>query len=190
MDIFSSLLTAFGLSASAGLNAYIPLFIVGLLARYTNLITLSQPFDTLTHPWVLVALGVMLVVEFFADKIPVVDHLNDVIGTFLRPAAGAVLFAANTSAVTSVDPVLLFIAGMLVAGSVHGMKATARPVINASTAGLGAPVVSTVEDVVSATVSFGVILMPVLFGLLVFAGFVALFVLARNAWRRARRVVA
>ena len=62
MDIFS----AFGLSASAGLNAYIPLLIVGLLARYTDTISLSQPWDTLTDPWVLLVLAVLLLVEILA----------------------------------------------------------------------------------------------------------------------------
>lgn len=186
MDILANLATAFGLSASAGLNAYIPLFILALVARYTNWITLSSPYDVLTNGWVIVALGVLLLVEFFADKIPVVDHINDVIGTLVRPAAGAVLFAASTGAVQGMDPALAVVAGLLVAGSVHATKATVRPLVTASTGGLGNPVVSTIEDVASATVSIGAILLPLVFAILVALGFVALWLVVRN-FRRPRR---
>ena len=84
-------LSAFGLSASAGLNAYIPLLVIALTARFTDLITLSAPFDLLTSAWVIGALVVLLVIEVLADKVPGIDHVNDLIGTFVRPAAGAVL---------------------------------------------------------------------------------------------------
>ena len=50
MELLTGIFTAFGLSASAGLNAYIPLLLVGLLARYTGLIHLNQPWDTLSNP--------------------------------------------------------------------------------------------------------------------------------------------
>jgi hypothetical protein len=77
MDIFS----AFGLSASAGLNAYIPLLVVALLGRFTNLITLAPPWNTLENWWVIGILVVLSLVEFFADKIPAINHINDVIQT-------------------------------------------------------------------------------------------------------------
>ena len=62
MDIF----TAFGLSASAGLNAYIPLLVVAVIAKFTDLITLSQPWDTLESWWVIGLLVVLSLIEFFA----------------------------------------------------------------------------------------------------------------------------
>src|SRR4030066_1904876 len=92
MDIF----TAFGLSASAGLNAYIPLLVVALLGKFTDLITLSTPWDTLESWWVIGVLVVLSGVEFFADKIPAVNHINDIIQTIIRPVAGAIVFAAST----------------------------------------------------------------------------------------------
>jgi hypothetical protein len=183
MDLLMNLATAFGLSASSGLNAYIPLFILAVTARYTNWINLSQPYDVLTNGWVIGTLGVLVLVEFFADKIPLVDHANDVIGTVVRPAAGALTFAASTGAVSGIDPALAVIAGLLVAGSVHATKAAARPVVTASTAGLGNPIVSTIEDVAAVTVSFGAILMPLVFAVLTALGFVGVWMFIRNLRR-------
>lgn len=174
MDILTSIATAFGLSASAGLNAYIPLFILAVLARFTSLITLSQPYDVLTNGWVIAVLGVLIVIEFFADKIPLVDHANDVLGTIVRPAAGALLFAASTGAVSGMQPVVAVIAGLLVAGTVHATKATLRPAVTMTTGGLGNPVVSTAEDLAAVVVSIGAIVLPILMalGLLILAVFV------------------
>ena len=183
MDVLANLATAFGLSASAGLNAYVPLFIVAVVARYTDWIKLGEPYNVLTNGWVIAALGVLLAIEFFADKIPLVDHMNDVIGTVVRPAAGAVLFAATTGAVRDMNPALAVIAGLIVAGSVHATKAAVRPVVTASTMGLGNPVVSTIEDVTAATVSLGAILLPLVFAVLVALAFVGVWWMVRS-WRR------
>ena len=183
MDVLANLATAFGLSASAGLNAYVPLFIVAVVARYTDWIKLGEPYNVLTNGWVIAALGVLLTIEFFADKIPLVDHMNDVIGTVVRPAAGAVLFAATTGAVRDMNPAVAVIAGLIVAGSVHATKAAVRPVVTASTMGLGNPVVSTIEDVTAATVSLGAILLPLVFAVLVALAFVGVWWMVRS-WRR------
>lgn len=180
MDI----LTAFGLSASAGLNAYIPLLALGLANRYTELVTLAAPFDALSDGWVLAALVVLLTVEVLADKVPAVDHVNDIIGTFVRPAAGAVLFGAATSgAVLQLDPRLALLAGALTAGATHGVKATARPAVTVSTGGAGNPVVSTLEDIAALTTSVAALVAPLLLGLaiLAFAFLLALW------WLRRRR---
>ncbi len=161
------ILSAFGLSAATGLNAYLPLLIVGLLARFTDLITLSTPWDTLENPWVLGVLGVLLVIEMTVDKIPAADTVNDVIQTVVRPAAGAVLFAASSNTVTNVSPALALICGLMVAGSVHAAKATARPIITASTMGVANPVVSVAEDVVSGTTTVLSVMLPAVAAVLV-----------------------
>jgi len=147
MDIISTILGGFGLSAPAGLNAWLTLLFVGLAGRFNiGGIKLAAPFDLLTNTWVLVVLGVLLLIEMFVDKIPAVDTINDMIQTFIRPVAGGVLFAASTGAVTGMDPVFGFILGLLSAGSVHAVKAAARPVVTATTGGIGNPIVSFVED--------------------------------------------
>ncbi len=158
MGIFS----AFGLSASAGLNAYIPLLVVALLARFTNLIKLSPPWDALSSWWIIALLVVLSLVEFFADKIPVVNHINDAIQTFVRPVAGAIIFAASAHVISNVHPVFSLAAGLLVAGSVHAVKSLAiRPAVTATTAGIGNVPVSVAEDAIATIVSIVSVVVPV-----------------------------
>ena len=192
-------LTGTGLAASAGLNAYIPLLTMGLLARYTDTITLPGGWQWLSNGWVIGILAVLLAVEVVADKIPVVDHVNDVVQTVVRPTAGGLAFGAGSSSetVTVADPGSFFgshqwvpvAAGMVIALCVHGVKAAARPVVNATTAGVGAPVASTAEDFGSVVLSLLAILLPVL----VLLGLVALLfggwwaVRRRRARKRERR---
>ena len=161
MDLFG-VFSAFGLSASAGLNAYIPLLTVALLARFTNLIKLSEPWDALTSWWIIGLLLVISAIEFFADKIPAVNHVNDIIQTFVRPAAGAIVFAASAHALTEVSPILSIAAGILVAGSVHAVKSLAvRPAITATTAGTANVPVSIAEDLISTAMSILAVVLPV-----------------------------
>ena len=166
MELLTGIFSAFGLSASAGLNAYIPLLAVSLLAKFTDLIELQSPWDTLTSWWVIGLLVVLGTIEFFADKVPAVNHINDIIQTFVRPAAGAIVFAASANVVTEMSPILSIVSGLLVAGSVHTVKAAAvRPAISATTGGLGHAPVSFLEDVISIVMSITAILLPFLIGI-------------------------
>jgi len=159
MDI----LTAFGLSASAGLNAFIPLLVVSLLAKFTDLFQLSEPWNALESWWTIGILVLLSAVEFFADKVPAVNHINDIIQTLIRPTAGAILFAASTSVVTDLQPVLAMILGLFVAGSVHAGKTVAvRPAVTATTGGAGNIPVSIAEDILSTILSIIAAVMPVI----------------------------
>jgi hypothetical protein len=163
MEIISGILSAFGLSASAGLNAYIPLLVVALLARYTDLLQLSAPWDSLTNGWIIALLVLLSLIEFFADKIPAVNHINDIIQSFVRPTAGAIVFAASAQVITDINPILSLGAGLLVAGGVHAVKSLAvRPIVTATTAGIGDVPVSVAEDVISTVLSILSIVLPVL----------------------------
>ncbi len=163
MEQLLSIFSAFGLSASAGLNAYIPLLMIGVVDHYTDWITLRSPWDWLSNPWVLIVLGILVIIEMLADKVPAVNHLNDLIQTFVRPAAGAVAFAASANVITDIHPALALICGLLVAGSVHVVKAAAvRPAVTATTGGAGNVPVSIAEDVVSTVTSFLAIVLPIL----------------------------
>jgi len=107
-------------------------------------------------------IDLLSVVEFFADKIPAVNHVNDAVQTIVRPAAGAIVFAAGSSNIAKVDPVLALIAGLLVAGGVHAVKSlVVRPAVTATTAGVGNVPVSIAEDVTSTLVSVLSIVVPV-----------------------------
>jgi len=162
LDLFN-ILSAFGLSASAGLNAYIPLLTVALLAKFTNLIKLSAPWDALTSWWVIGLLVVLSLIEFFADKVPAVNHVNDAIQTFVRPAAGAILFAASARVITEVHPVLSIGLGLIIAGGIHTVKAAAvRPMVTATTAGAGNVPVSILEDFVSTVLSIVAVVVPII----------------------------
>ena len=167
MDIFS----AFGLSASAGLNAYIPLLVVALLGKFTNLITLNSPWDTLESWWVIGVLVVLSVVEFFADKVPAINHINDIIQTAIRPVAGAIVFAASARIITDVHPVLAMVMGLLVAGAVHAVKSlVVRPAVTATTAGVGNVPVSLAEDVLSTIISIIAAITPVVIAVILVLG--------------------
>ena len=161
MEILTGIFTAFGLSASAGLNAYIPLLVIALLAKFTSLIYLQSPWDTLTSWWIIGLLVVLSLVEFFADKFPAVNHINDLIQTFIRPVAGAIAFAASAKVITNIHPVLSLAVGLLVAGGVHAVKSLAiRPTVTATTAGAGNIPVSILEDIVATLTSVLSIVLP------------------------------
>lgn len=162
MELLTSIFSAFGLAAGAGLNAYIPLLVIALVGRYTHLMRLNQPWDALTNGWVIALLLVLSLIEFFADKIPAVNHINDAIQTFVRPVAGAIVFAASANVITELHPVLALSAGLLVAGGVHAVKSAAvRPAVTATTGGAGNIVVSVVEDLISTLLSILAVLVPV-----------------------------
>jgi hypothetical protein len=168
MEVLLGIFSAFGLSASAGLNAYIPLLVVGVIAHYfPNVLTLNSPWDTLANPWILILLGILVIIEMLADKIPAVNHINDLIQTVVRPVAGAIAFAASAKVVTDISPVLALACGLLVAGSVHVVKAAAvRPAVTAATGGAGNVPVSIAEDITSTVVSILAIVIPILMGIL------------------------
>jgi Domain of unknown function (DUF4126) len=166
------LLTGFGLATAAGLNAYIPLLALGLLSRFTDLVTLPHGWAWLENGWVMTIVAVLLLIEVVADKIPALDSVNDAVQTFIRPTAGGIVFgsgtAAQTSAVTDPGafaqsgqwiPVAI---GVVTALVVSLTKSAVRPAANVATAGLAAPVLSTAEDATSLSLVFVAILVPVL----------------------------
>ena len=180
IEAFSNIATAFGLSASAGLNAYLPLLVVALAAKYTDLIKLNEPWDVLTSWWVIGVLIVLLIIEMTVDKIPAVDTANDILQTIGRPVAGAILFAASSGVVGELHPVLAFIAGIILAGGIHTVKTVTRPAVTATTAGTGNWLVSILEDILAFIGAVLSILIPILIALIV------VFVLLAFLWWRAR----
>lgn len=186
MELLLGIFSAFGLSASAGLNAYIPLLVIGVIAHYfPATLNLNQPFDLLANPWILILLGVLVIIEMVADKIPAVNHINDLIQTVVRPAAGAVAFAASANVITDINPVLALACGLLVAGGVHTVKAAAvRPAVTAATGGAGNLPVSIAEDVIATITSILAIMIPIIVGTLLI---VLLTILLWWLWRRSQR---
>jgi hypothetical protein len=187
-------LTGSGLAAAAGMNAYIPLLVVGLANRFfPDALALPEGWAWISNWWVLGILAVLLVVEVVADKIPAVDSVNDVIQTIVRPTAGGLVFGSSSTAstVAVTDPAEFFasnqwvpiVIGAIIALTVHAGKTALRPAANVATAGAAAPVVSTIEDVGAIGMSLLAIVAPIL----VLLGLLLLGLMGWSIWRTARR---
>lgn len=176
------LITGLGLSTATGLNAFIPLLSIGLLARFTDLVELPSGWAWLANEWVLVIVGVLLVLEVVADKIPAIDHVNDWVQTVVRPTVGGIVFGAGSASQTAAvtDPASFFASnawvpialGVVISLLVHFAKTGTRAVANTVTAGTAAPVLSTGEDAMSVGLVFSAVLVP--FFVLVLIAFMAL----------------
>ena len=131
MGVLETLGLAMGTAWTAGINVYATVAALGLAGRY-EMIQLPDELQILTHPLVIGVAVVMYLVEFFADKIPYIDNAWDVVHTFIRVPAGAILAARSLG---DVDPALELVAilgGGTVALAAHGTKASARLAINVS----------------------------------------------------------
>lgn len=185
-------ITGTTLAASAGLNAYIPVLGLGLLSRFTELVQLPAGWLWLENGWSLGIIGVLLALEVLVDKFPVLDTVNDVLQTVVRPASGGMVFTAGAASSTLAvdDPAGFidsarfwpFLAGVVVALVPHLLKALARPVLNALTAGAGAAVASAVEDLGAILLTVLAVVVPVL----ALLGVIAVVVLLIRRVRRAR----
>ncbi|WP_019926870.1 DUF4126 domain-containing protein [Nocardia sp. BMG111209] len=191
MDIsaaVAAVLGAFGLSGAAGLNAWLPLLVVGVADRL-GWIDLGGSYGWLSSTPVLLGIGVLLVVDLVGDKVPVLDSVLHAIGTVIAPTSGAILFTADTSLSAHLPPVVTAVLGALVAGSVHAGRTVARPFVTGTTAGVGNPVVSTAEDGTALVLTILALVVPVV-------AFVAILILLfglgwtavrARRWLRARR---
>jgi hypothetical protein len=179
MDLFSgavtSLMSALGLSAASGLNAYISLLTLGISHRM-GWVALTTPYDWLGNEYVLLGIAVIGLIDLIGDKIPAVDHALHTVGIFIAPVAGAILFAGQSGAATNIHPVILLAAGCLVGGAVHWTRTAVRPVVTATTAGVGNPVVSAGEDLVASFLAMLAIFAPIA------AGVFALILLCVLGW--------
>lgn len=182
------------LAAAAGLNAWMPLFLLGLADRLLPAVELPGGWAWLSSditPWII---GALLLLEIVADKVPALDSVNDIVQSVIRPAAGGIAFGAGAGAQTVADPDAIFasgswvpiVSGILIALAVHAVKATARVAANAATGGLAAPVLSTAEDGASFVLAAAAIIVPVVAGILLIGFVVAAVVLIRRLARRRR----
>lgn len=196
MNLIGTLAIAMGSSWVSGIRLYAAVATLGLLGRFTNL-HLPGELDVLTNWWVIGIASALLVIEFVADKIPYVDSAWDVIHTFIRIPAGAVLAAAAFGDFDRRVQVVALLIGGGLALSAHGTKASARAAINLSPEPASNVVVSLVEDVVAVGSIFLAYLLPVvLIVLLLIFVVVSIFILPkiigalRETFRKVRRVFA
>jgi len=100
--------------------------------------------------------------------VPAVNHVNDMIQTFVRPAAGAIVFAASAHVITDIHPVVSMVAGILIAGAVHAAKSLAiRPAVTATPGGMANFPISIAEDILSTVTSIAAILLPMVIAVIV-----------------------
>ncbi len=147
LDLAGLLALAAGLGWASGLRLYTTLFVVGLAGRL-GWIVLPPGLHLLEEPWVLGAAGLMLTIEFFADKIPLLDSVWDTVHTFIRIPAGAALAAMVFGGQGVEWQVAMAILGGTLAAGTHFTKAGARAMINASPEPFSNIAASFGEDVV------------------------------------------
>ena len=185
-EFLPALALAIALAASAGLRAWLPLLLAGGLARL-GVLDLGSSFQFLSSTRALVLFGVATAIELAGDKIPVVDHALDVIGTPLRPLAGAVLAASVLGTVT--DPLTSVVLGTAVGAPSalvpHAAKSVLRAASTTVTGGLANPVLSLIEDAISLLTFILAVLVP-----LVVVALLGLTLYLASRWLRRRRATA
>ncbi len=151
---------ALGTSFAAGLNAYATVALLGA-AQHFGFVTLPTGLDILGHPAVIIAAGVLFFIEFFADKIPYGDSVWDAIHTLVRPAAAAGLGWG----IFNTQPATMQAIAALLAGTValtsHGAKATTRAAANTSPEPFSNIILSVIEDVLAAGLTWLAMAHPV-----------------------------
>lgn len=181
----TAILTGLGLAAPAGLNAYIPLLALALADRATTRVTLQAPYDVLSSNLGIAILIILLTIEVAVDKVPGIDHLNDIVQSFVRPAAGAIAALAATTGVVAINPAVMVLLGVVLAGSVNAVKVTTRPAMTVGTGGILNPFVSMAEDAVAVVASVIAIFVPFLV-ILILAIFAISSILLVRRFRRSR----
>jgi len=185
-EFLPALALAIALAASAGLRAWLPLLLAGGLARL-GVLDLGSSFQFLSSTRALVLFGVATAIELVGDKIPAVDHALDVIGTPLRPLAGAVLAASVLGTVT--DPLTSVVLGTAVGAPSalvpHAAKSALRAASTTVTGGLANPVLSLIEDAISLLTFILAVLVP-----LVVVALLGLTLYLASRWLRRRRATA
>ena len=156
------------LAAVAGLRAFLPLAVLGLASRL-GLIELGGSFSWLSSAPALLTFWSACFAELLGDKIPVVDHALDAVGTVLRPVAGALALAAVTTRLGPLWTTVLSLAvGGGTAGLVHLGKAKTRLGSSLLSFGIVNPLLSLGEDILSFTLATLAVLMPILALILLF----------------------
>jgi hypothetical protein len=187
MDLISTLAISMGASWVAGINLYATVATLGLLGRFAHL-KLPGELDVVTNWWVIGVALFLFVIEFVADKIQLVDSVWDIVHTFIRIPAGAVLAAtAFGDFDKSVQVIALLLGGGLALSS-HGTKAAARALINTSPEPVSNMVVSLAEDVLAVTTVVLSVFLPVVVFLIVAGGLIFSFWLLPRIVRFFRKV--
>lgn len=146
MGTIEALSLAMGTAWTSGINLYATVAALGI-ANQAQLIRLPPDLQVLSHPAVIAIACIMYVIEFFADKVPYVDSGWDVLHTFIRVPAGAILAARFLGDMNPALELLAILAGGSIALAAHGTKAATRLAINASPEPFSNWIASVTEDI-------------------------------------------
>src|ERR1044071_2976419 len=188
MSLFSTLALAMGASWVSGINLYASVATLGLLGRFANL-QLPGELAVLTNWWIIGVALALYIIEFIADKVPIIDSTWDVIHTFIRIPAGAVLAAAAFGDFDKGVQVVAFLLGGGLALSSHGTKAATRAVINTSPEPVTNVAASLTEDVVAVGSILLAAFYPVLLIVVVVVGLMISVVVLPKTVKYFRRVL-
>jgi len=161
MDWFSTLSLALGTAWTSGINLYATVTVLGLLQRFGG-IKLPGGLEVIDNWWIIGIAGFLYLIEFFADKIPYLDSIWDVIHTFIRVPAGAVVAYAATNEMDASVGVIATLLGGGLALSSHGTKAALRAGANFSPEPVSNWALSFLEDGIAIIGSFLAVFAPVL----------------------------
>ena len=186
-QLISTIAIAMGASWVSGINLYAAVATLGLLGRFSHL-QLPGELQVLTSWWVIGVAVVLYVIEFVADKVPYVDSTWDVIHTFIRVPAGAVLAASAFGDFDRSIQVIALLLGGGLALSSHGTKAATRAMLNASPEPVSNWIASIAEDIVAVLSIVASAFVPVLIFVIVGAGLVISFLVFRKILRFFRQV--
>ena len=186
-QLISTIAIAMGASWVSGINLYAAVATLGLLGRFAHL-QLPGELEVLTSWWVIGVAVALYVVEFVADKVPYVDSTWDVIHTFIRIPAGAVLAASAFGDFDRSIQVIALLLGGGLALSSHGTKAATRAMLNASPEPVSNWIASIAEDIVAVLSVVASVFVPVLIFVIVGAGLVISFLVFRKILRFFRQV--
>jgi hypothetical protein len=188
MNPIETLGLALGAGFSSGLNLYATVATLGLLQRF-GMLQLPPHLQVLSHPWVLGIALALYLVEFFADKIPYLDTIWDVVHTFIRPPAAALLAFA---AAGGVAPQWRWAAALLAGGvalTSHGTKASARAAVNTSPEPFSNWILSFGEDLLAVWLTWMATAHPLATTIIVIALVALSIFLLYHLFRFARRAV-
>lgn len=156
----TTLLSGIGLSSAAGLNAYFPLITLALADRISSSFNLPGPYDAISSNTGIVLILLVMVLELIGDKIPRVDHFNDILHTPIRPLVGAISFMAVAAESDALNVWVAGLLGLAIAGGVHYWKMTHRPSITVATKGIGNPILSLQEDAAAIALCLASVIWP------------------------------
>ena len=186
MEALATLGRTMGFSLAAGINLYATVAILGLAQRF-GWVTLPEQFKVFDHDWVIAAAGVLYVVEFVADKVPLVDSIWDSIHTLIRPVGGALIAVASLGDASPVMTGLIALLGGAVAASSHASKAATRVAANTSPEPFSNWFLSLAEDAFLIGLSFLTLKYPLIALGVSVAILILIAMIARSIWKWLRR---